>query len=240
VALGQGVAADAARVDAPARILDEVGVHRFVREEERERLLPFPSHEFDRAGIQDIGHVALDLVLAAIFPEDRVDELALPLEAHPVVVPGPRARVVAHVPLADVRRLVAERLQRDVVVVQAMARDVAPDVVDDAVARGVLASQDRGAVRRAQRRRVEGILEHRALVSEAVDVGRFHVRMTRGAGFVEAQVVDQDHDQVGFLGHGRRDPARSPGAGQTRMGSGLTFPHCRGTSLRPTMSNVGM
>src|SRR6185503_3383158 len=76
----------------------------------------------------------------------------------------------------------------------------APDVVDDAVARRVLAGEDRGAVRRAQRRGVERVGEHRALVRQAVDVRRLHVRMSRRAGFIEAQVVDQDHDQVGLHG----------------------------------------
>src|SRR5687768_5330746 len=77
-----------------------------------------------------------------------------------------------------------------------MAHRVAADVVDDAVARGVLAGEDRGPVGRAKRRSVEGIRETRALGGEAVDVRRLHVRMPGGAGLVEAQVVDEDDNQI--------------------------------------------
>ena len=46
----------------------------------------------------------------------RVEEPAVAVEAHPGVVAGARRAVVAHVPLADVRGLVAELLQGEVVV----------------------------------------------------------------------------------------------------------------------------
>ena len=100
-------------------------------------------------------------------------------------------------PLADVRRAVAALLEREVVVRQPVAHRVARHVVDDAVAAGVLAGQDRGAVRRADRRGMEGALEQRALAGEPVDVRRLHVGMAAGAELVEAQVVHQDDQEVG-------------------------------------------
>ena len=117
----------------------------------------------------------------------------------PVVVTGTGLAVIAHVPLADVRRLVAERLQLEMVVGQAVARRVARHVVDDAVTARVLAGEDRGAVRRADRRGVERALEERALGGDAVDVRRLHVGMAARAELVEAQVVYQDDEEIWFF-----------------------------------------
>jgi hypothetical protein len=203
VALWQRVTTDRGGVDPAARVLVQVRVDSLVREEQRERGLPFLLHEIDGPGIQDVGHVALDLVLAAVLPQDGIVQLALPLEADPVVVAGARAGIIAHVPLADVCGFIPQRLEGQVVVVEAVAGDVAADVVDDAVARCVLPCEDRCAVGRAERRRMERVFEHRPFARDPVDVGGLHVRVTGRACLVEAQVVDQDHDEVGFLCHGR-------------------------------------
>jgi hypothetical protein len=90
--------------------------------------------------------------------------------------------------------LVAQLLQDDVIVGQAMAVRVARHIVDDAVPAGILAGQDRGAVGRAERRGMEGRGEHRAFVADPVDVRRLHEGMAADAQLVELQVVDQ-HDQ---------------------------------------------
>ena len=101
-------------------------------------------------------------------------------------------------PLADMGGLVAQPLQDGVIVGQAVAVGVARHVVDDAVPAGVLAGDDRGAVGRAERRRMERLGEHRALVADAVDVRRLHVGMAADAELVEPEVVDQDDDEIGL------------------------------------------
>jgi hypothetical protein len=175
-----------------------VRVHRLVGEEKRERLAALALHVIDGAIGEDVGDIPLHGALLAVFPEDGIDDFALSAEAHPMVVAGARPRVVAHVPFTDMRRFVAQPLQLQVIVGQAMAHRIAPHVIDDAVAARVLPRHDGGAVGRAQRRGMEGVGEARALARDAVDVRRLHVRMTGGAGLVEAQVVDQDDDEVGL------------------------------------------
>ena len=122
----------------------------------------------------------------------------MPVIADPRVVTGPRHAVIAHVPLADVCGLVPEPLQLEVVVRQAMAHRIARDVVDDAVPAGVLATDNRSAVRRTDRRRVKCALEDRAFAREPIDVRRLHVRMTTGAKLVVAQIVNQNDEKIGL------------------------------------------
>ena len=82
-----------------------------------------------------------------------------------------------------------------------MTRGIAPDVIDDSMAAGILAGEDRGPIGRAQRRGMEGVGKQRAFMCQAVNMRGLHVRMAAGAEFVEAQVIDQDHDQVGTQCH---------------------------------------
>ena len=131
---------------------------------------------------------------------ERLEERDMPLEL--ALLPAIES---AYNPMAYSRAhaagiAVAELLQFEVVVGQPMAHRVARDVVDDAVAAGVLAGEDRGAIRRAQRRGVERPSAERAFVRDPIDVRRFHVRMTARAEFVEAQVVDQNHQQIRLHG----------------------------------------
>src|SRR5262249_31235808 len=70
------------------------------------------------------------------------------------------------------------------------------------MAAGILAGENRGPIGRTQRCRVKGVGKQRALMRQAVNVRGLHVWMTTGTEFVEAQVVDQDHDQVGTQRHG--------------------------------------
>src|SRR5689334_13131627 len=96
------------------------------------------------------------------------------------------------------RRLVTELLQDDVVVRQAMAVRIPGDVVDDAVAAGILAGQDRRAVGRAERRGVKCPGEHRAFVADAVDMRRLQEGMAADAQLVEPQIVDQYDQEIRF------------------------------------------
>jgi hypothetical protein len=196
---GDLVAALAREVERPVRRLERVRMHRLVREEERERAVALRLDEAHRALVQEIGDVAGLLDRAPVLVELGVEEAAVALEAHPQVVAGAGRGLVPHVPLADVRGLVAEPLQLEVVVRQPHAGGVACDVVDDPVPARVLAGEDRCAVRRADRRRMERPRERRALVGDPVHVRGLHVRVAAGAELVEAQVVDQDDEEVGFL-----------------------------------------
>jgi hypothetical protein len=156
-----------------------------------------------RLRVQQIGDVARSGAAVTVQVELRVEELAVAVEAHPAVVTGARRAVVAHVPLAHVRGLVTQALELEVVVGQPVAGRVARHVVDDAVAARVLAGDDGRAIWRAERRGVKRPEAHCAFAGEAVHVWRLHVRMPARAELVEAQVVDQDHEQVGPR-HGRR------------------------------------
>jgi hypothetical protein len=116
-----------------------IRVHGLVREEKRERLRTLALEKVDRELVHDVGDVAVVLDVLPVVVELRILDLAVPVVAHPRVVAGPRHAVVAHVPLADVRRLVAALLQLEMVVRQPVAHRVACDVVDDAVPARVLA-----------------------------------------------------------------------------------------------------
>jgi hypothetical protein len=48
---------------------------------------------------------------------------------------------------------------------------------------------------------VKGALEEGALVGDAVGVRGLHVRVAADAELVVAQIIDQDHEEVGLL-HG--------------------------------------
>ena len=133
--------------------------------------------------------------------EQRIVQPTMAVVRHPVVVTGPRLAVVAHVPLTQMRGFVAELLQFEVVIRNAMTRRVARDVVDNAVAAGVLPGKYRRAVGRANRRGVKRTVEHHALVRDAVDVRRFHIRVAACAEFVVAQIVDEDNQEIGFHRH---------------------------------------
>ena len=198
MALGRQVAALVLQVERTVGGLEGVGMHGLVREKKRERLRAPPLEELDREPVEQIGDVAGALLVGSVDVQLRVLEAPMAVERDPVVVTRPRPAVVAHVPLADVRGLVAELLQREMVVGQAMAHRVARDVVDDPVPARVLAGHDRRPVGRADRRRMERALEYRALMRDAVDVRRLQVRMTAGAELVVAQVVDQDDEEIGL------------------------------------------
>ena len=149
-------------------------------------------------GVQKIGDVAFVLTLITVDVEYRIDDRAVAGEAHPPVVARPWAAGITHVPFADMGGLVAQALQDDVIVGQAVAVGVARHVIDDAVAARILAGDDRGAVGRAERRRMERRREHRALATDPVDVRRLHIGVTADAQLIEPQVVDQHDQEIGF------------------------------------------
>jgi hypothetical protein len=137
----------------------------------------------------------------AIVIESRVAQLAVAIVTNPVVVTRAWHAVVAHVPLADVRGLVAQFLQFDVIVGQPVTHRAARDIVDDAVPARILTGHDRRAIGRADRRGMEGPLEQRTLERQPIDVRRLHVWVAARAELVVAQVVDQDDEEVRLLSH---------------------------------------
>ena len=180
---------------------DELGVHGLVRQVEKERpILAALLQPVDRVIGQLVGDVA---ALRHRFAVDVEAVLAgkvraLTAKADPAVETGLRRIAVAtHVPLADERRLVAGLLQmlrkerrprRDRIV-----------VVDDAMTMRVESGQDRRAARGAQRRRNERVAEVDAVARERVEVRRLEPRVPQEAERVEAQVVDEDEDDVARL-----------------------------------------
>ena len=195
--LGRDVAPEAGHVERAVGGLVRVRVHRLVSEKERPWSIVLSGDELHRQRIHEVGDVAGVLDILAVVVEPRVDDPAVPVIAHPQVVAGPRHAVIAHVPLSDVRGQVAGLLQFEVIVRQPMAHRVARHVVDDPVAARVLAGQDRGAVRRADRRGVEGAIEEHAFGGQPVNVRRLHVGVAACAELVVAQVVDQYDEEIG-------------------------------------------
>ena len=120
---------------------------------------------------QNIGHIALGLLLLTVDVEQRIDIHALPAETYPLVESRPRLiRLPAHVPLAQKRRLVS-RLLEILREKHRPRRDIRV-VVNDPVPMRQLARQDRRPARRTQRRRDKRILEVRPLVGHPVQVRR--------------------------------------------------------------------
>ena len=132
-------------------VLDDVRMQRLVRQEHEERVVSGLADEPDRVIRQQVGDVAGFPGPRAVDVELRVERLALAAHRDPMRKSRPRAVVIAHVPLAEEAGPVARLLQRDRERVEPVARGVARGVVDDAVRVGVLAGQDAGAARRAQR-----------------------------------------------------------------------------------------
>src|SRR5215470_5993472 len=173
-----------------------VGMHGLVGEEERPRPIVATTHELHGHLVHDVRDIAYVLHVAPALVQGGIVEPAVTVVADPHVVPGTRLAVVAHVPLADVRRLVAQLLQLEVIVGQAVARRVARHVVDNAVAARVLAGEDGRAVGGADGRGVERPVEEGTLVGDAIGVRRFHVGMAARAELVEAKIVDEDKEDV--------------------------------------------
>src|SRR5204862_5445440 len=95
--------------------------------------------------------------------------LPLTLVAGPVVEPGPLLVVpLAHVPLADVRGVVAGVVQA--LRIAGHVRRELREVVDHLMAVRVQAAQEAGPARRAQRTGAERVPEPDALVRDPIDV----------------------------------------------------------------------
>ena len=80
-----------------------------------------------------------------------------------------------------------------------MAGEIAREIVNDPVPARELAGEQGRPVGRAQGYCVERIDEQGAFRGKAVDVGGFEIRMAACMEFVEAQIVDQHHDDVRTL-----------------------------------------
>src|SRR5437899_72256 len=117
------------------------------------------------------------------------------------------------------------------VIRQPMTHRVPRDVVDDAVTTCVLSRDNRRPVGRADWSGMKSALEQGAFVREAIDVRRFHVRMPACPELVIAQVVDQDHQEIGF--HLARAPVVSTGNDQR------PFPTDRTPTLAPLAAPQG-
>ena len=108
--LGRLVAAVAGKVQGAVGSLVGVRVDRLVGQKEAPGLGTGSLDERRRLRVQQIGDVARSGAAVTVQVELRVEELAVAVEAHPAVVTGARRAVVAHVPLAHVRRLVTQAL----------------------------------------------------------------------------------------------------------------------------------
>jgi hypothetical protein len=206
-------------------------MNRLVGEIHEKRRVAWPIDEpLDVAG-QKVGGVALVLDALSVDVQRRVDCFALAGHRHPMVEARARAVVVAHVPLAEEAGAIAGLLQFEREHRQRMT--FASRVVDDAVRVRILAGQETGPARRAQRRRGERVGEARALAGQPVHVRRLDERMSGGAKVVPAHVVDQDEDDVGASGW-RRGGRRRLRSAAARYGCRRDDQHEQPDSLHRT------
>ena len=168
-------------------------VRRFVMHHQKERLLARPAlDELEGQIGDDIGGVAARVrLLSCRRVEHRIPVCALAREDLPAIEPG---GIAAEMPLADHAGVVPALLQQP--------RDCHPRAVEPiehghAVQVRVLAGQNRGAARRADRVRGKHVREQRALAGQPIDVRRLVDARPVGADGVRRVVVGHDEDDVG-------------------------------------------
>ena len=182
----------------------ELRVHRLMREVQKKRLVPLAAAQpVHRVVGQLVGDVALLRHLFAVDVEavTRRQIRALPTKTHPMVEPRPGlVGAAAHVPLADVRRLVAGLLQM-------LRKENRPlrhksVVVDHAMFMRVKPSENRRAARRTKRRGDKRILEMHAVPGDRVEMRRLQKRMPHETHRVVPMIVGQDENDIARLGTG--------------------------------------
>src|SRR5215813_7873680 len=94
-------------IDGAILRLEEVRMHRLVRQKERKGPVVRFLDKGHGTVIKEIGDVALHRSEGALLEELWINELTLPAEADPGIVARAWARIVAHMPLADVCRFIA-------------------------------------------------------------------------------------------------------------------------------------
>ncbi len=151
----------------------------------------------DAGGVVPGQHLAFALDI-----EFGVEVLPLAFVRCPVVEVGALFVVVlAHVPLANIGRVVASLLKA-----LGEAGDGGwefSEIVPHAVLVGIHAAEDGGATGRAEGSGAEGVLEMHALFGQTVDVGRLQVGMSGASQMIPAKIVAENKQDI-RLGRSRR------------------------------------
>ena len=198
---------------------DEVRVHRLVRDIGEEGLARLPSLQpVQREVRQLVGDVAalrdtLAVHIVAFTAGLRHHAcraasigpvVALPLERNPVVEPALRRVRLAHVPLAEERRLVSRALEELREEHETGADGIV--VVHHAMRMRVKPGEDARATRRAQRRGDEGVPAMHPTARESVQMRRLQIRMPHEGHGIVAMVVRKDEEDVAGCGKGAGAP----------------------------------
>ena len=171
-------------------------MRRLVVHHQKKRLVLRPlADEVDRELGDDVGRVASGVGLVSCCRvEHRIEIGALSRKDFPAIE---ALRIASEVPLADHAGVVAALLQqlRD-------RRTAAVEPVENghAVDVRVLAGEDGGAARRADRVGGEDVFEERALFGNAIEVRRLVDARPIGADGVRRVIVRHDEDDVGPIG----------------------------------------
>ena len=189
--------------------LGDVGVDGFVGEVEAERFVAFLGNEFDGVIGEDIGDVAFGLDGFSVYVEGRIEGLALAWEGDPVVEAGAGRVVDAHVPFAEEGGGVAVVVEEAGPGFERVAVAGAVGVIGDSVLERVLTGEECRAAGGTEGRGDEGVFKACAFAGEAVGMGGLGERVAGTAEFVEAEIVDEDEDDVGSGGR------RGSGSGET-------------------------
>ena len=181
---------------------------RFVVAHQEERFVLGPVLEkLDGQISNDVGDVPVDDAPAGRFEKGRIDVRALSRQDRPVIEPG---RVAAEVPFADHAGIVAGCLQ---ILGDRWLRAVELVKHGRAVLVAVLAGQDRGAARRADRVNAEDPVKPHPVACQPVEVGRLVDLTAVRANGVRGVVVGHNEENIGALGGGAHTGDADPREG---------------------------
>ena len=171
-------------------------MRRLVVHHQKKRLVLRPlADEVDRELGDDVGRVASGVGLfSCCRVEHRIEIGALSRKDFPAIE---ALRIASEVPLADHAGVVAALLQQ---LRDRRAAAVEPVENGHAVDVRVLAGEDGGAARRADRVGGEDVFEERALFGNAIEVRRLVDARPIGADGVRRVIVRHDEDDVGPIG----------------------------------------
>lgn len=192
--------------------LGNVGVDGFVGEVEAEGFVAFLVDEVDGVIGEDIGDVAFGLDGFSVDVEGRIEGFALAGEGDPVIEAGAGRVVDAHMPFAEEGGGVAVVVEEAGPGFERVALAGTVGVVGDSVLEGILTGEECGAAGGAEGCGDEGVFEAGAFAGKAVGIGGLGEGMAGAAELVEAEIVDEDEDDVGpgGCGGGKREAQELP------------------------------
>lgn len=193
--------------DFAVGVLGDVGMDGFVGEVEAEGFVALLIDEIDGVIGKNIGDVALGLDGFSVDVEGRIEGFALAGEGDPVIEAGAGRVIDTHVPFTEEGGGVAVVVEEAGPGFERVAVAGAVGVIGDSVLERILTGEERRATGGAEGCGDEGVFEAGAFAGEAVGMRGLGEGMAGAAEFIEAEIVDEDEDDVGpgRCGGGKRE-----------------------------------